>query len=118
MYIIKFGLAPYFRSLLLENLKESLCYSISFDESYNKITKSGQMGMVVRYWNTEKDMVDTRYLSSEFLGKAKANDIMYKFQSYSSDLEKNVNLCFLNLLRELRRDEKLNPLLEIGTCGI
>ena len=42
MDIIKFGLAPYFRSLLLENLKESPCHSISFDESYNKITKSGQ----------------------------------------------------------------------------
>ena len=98
----------------------SSLYQISHSiESYNKITKIGQIdNMVVRYWNTEKDMVDTRYLklatnhanmlanmlanieptmlarfaasfSSEFLGKEKAKDILYKFQSFSSDLEKN-----------------------------
>ena len=46
MYIMKFGLAPCFRSMLLETLKESLCYSIFFDESCNKVKKSGQMDMV------------------------------------------------------------------------
>ena len=87
------------------------------------------MDILVRFWNDQKNMVDTRYLSSEFLGKAKAVDIFSKFQACSSALDKNkiiqvssvgpnVNLAFLDLLREYRKDEQLNTLLEIGICGL
>ena len=128
MYIIKFGLAPYFKDRLLDALKESSYYAVSFDESYNKTAQKGQMDMLVRFWNDQKNMVDTRYLSSEFLGKAKAVDIFSKFQACSSSLDKNkiiqvssdgpkVNLAFLDL-REYRKDEQLNTLLKIGTCGL
>ena len=66
--------------------------------------------MLVRFWNDQKNMVDTRYLSSEFLGKAMAVDIFSKFQACTSALDKNkitqVNLAFFDL-REYRKDEQL-----------
>ena len=42
--------------------------------------------MLVRFWNVQKDVVGTMYLNSEFLGKAKAVDIFYKFQACSPAL--------------------------------
>ena len=42
-----------------------------------KLRKSGQIDMMVRYWNLEKHMVDMRYLNSEFMGKVK-EDILCK----------------------------------------
>ena len=32
-YLISFGIAPYFRELLLSNLKQTSCFVVSFDES-------------------------------------------------------------------------------------
>ena len=49
MYIIKYGLAPYFKDLLLDTLKESSYYTSSFDKSYNKTAQKGQMDMLIRY---------------------------------------------------------------------
>ena len=50
-YILNFGLAPYFKSLLIEEIKKTPCYLISFDESLNKITQNCQMNLLVRFWN-------------------------------------------------------------------
>ena len=34
-YLISFGSAPYFRELLLADIKKASCFVVSFDESYN-----------------------------------------------------------------------------------
>ena len=72
---ITFGPAPYVKKLPLESVDEVKYYSSSFDESYNKIMKKGQMNLLIRFWDSAKDRVQTRYLDSSFLGKASANDI-------------------------------------------
>ena len=55
LYMTSFGLAPYFKSLLKESLKESPYYACCFDESYNSSIKKGQMDFHELFWeNTTK----------------------------------------------------------------
>lgn len=88
-YIINFGLAPYFRSLLEESIKESTYHVRCFDESHNKSVHKGQMDMHIRFWDNTSNTVKTRYYNSEFLTKATAADIQQKFSSCSKDLDAN-----------------------------
>ena len=37
-YMICFGFAPYFKERLIDDIRASVCYVVSFDESYNKVT--------------------------------------------------------------------------------
>ena len=91
-YNITFGLAPYVKNLLPESVDE-VKYSLSFDESYNRIMKKGQMDLLIRFWDSAKDRVQTRYLDSSCLGKASANDIYEKFTSAAK------GTCGLHTLR-------------------
>ena len=110
-YNITFGLAPHVKNLLLESVDEVKCYSLLFDESYNRITKKGQMSLLIRFW----DRVQTRYLDSSFLGKTSANDIYDKFTSAAKVLNltrflqvssdgPNVNLAFFNIVNDKRKE--------------
>ena len=128
-YVICYGLAPYFKDSLLSELKKASFLVPSFDESYNKVIKKGQMDLLVRFWNSTENKVDTRYINSVFMGKAAATDVLTTFEVASKDLMKdkfvqvssdgpNVNLKFLDLLDEKRKDDGLNQLISIGTCGL
>ena len=68
-------------------------------------------------------------ICSEFLGKSLTVDVLQKFEGASFKLRKqkciqissdgsNVNWKFLDLLNEQHRDECLNELISIDTCGI
>ena len=59
-----FGIAPYFKQQLLNELKEAQCFIISFGESLNTELHEEQMDSIVRYFN--KDRVTCRYLPSGF----------------------------------------------------
>ena len=63
-------MAPYFKDTFVQNLKEIPFYSVSFDESYNKVMKQGQMDLHIRYWNSKTDRVNIDYLNSSFMGKS------------------------------------------------
>ena len=76
-------------------------------------------------------MAETRYLTSQFLGGAKADDILEKFETgvskkiyKANDLLQvasdgpNVNLLFVKLYEEKICLNELSALLDIGTCGI
>ena len=130
-YFINFGIAPYFEELLLCEVKTYPFHVISFDESLNKKLQKGQMDILIRFWDIEKNVSITRYLTSEFLGGAKADDILKKFETavgkkidqspnllqISSD-GPNVNLKFLEMYNEKRQFNDLPALLNIGTCGL
>ena len=81
-YITNFGIAPYFKSVLLERIKESSRYVISYDESLNKKTQSSEMDLLVRY-------VKTRYLDSQFLGQGTSIDLKRNFDETMKDLNPN-----------------------------
>ena len=109
-YIVYYGLAPYFKEMLLDNLSEVIHIVPCFDELYNSVIKKCQMDVLVRYWDVSLNKVNTSYFSSEFMGKATADYVLAKFESASSELDKsissngpNVNLKFLCLLNEKRR---------------
>ena len=69
-YNITFALASYVKNLLLESVHEVKYYSLSFDESCDRIMKMGKMDLLIRFWDSAKDRVQTRYLDSSFLEKA------------------------------------------------
>ena len=128
-YVTYYGLAPYFKEMLLDELKKASYIVPCFEESYNSIIKKGQMDVLVRYWGVRLNKVNTRYVKSEFMGKAVANDVLAKFEAASSELNgtkfiqvssdgPNVNLKFLELLCEKRQDEDLKKLIFIGTCRL
>ena len=58
----KYGIAACFKDLFLENLKEILFYSASFDESYSNVIKQRQMDLHIRYWNSKVGKSSVHYL--------------------------------------------------------
>ena len=75
-------------------------------------------------------MVVTRYFNSEFMCRAKAEKIIQTFEKGINKLNSesfiqissdgpNINLCFLELFAEKKKEsEELPPLIQIGTCGL
>ncbi|CAM1302006.1 Uncharacterised protein at_DN0499 [Pycnogonum litorale] len=78
MYISCYGLAPYFRSLLEEKVKDTDGYVMLFDESLNQHLQKKQLDIHVRFWNGE--LIQTRYYTSAFLGHATAVDLLNVFE--------------------------------------
>jgi len=70
------------------------------------------MDILIRYWNAESKISETRYLDSQFLEGAKATQILETFINGVKDLDPNhllqissdgpnVNLKFLELIAEI-----------------
>ena len=79
LHTITYGIAPYFASLLLEDIKHSDNFSISFDESLKSVTANQQMDIVITFWNKLNSKVEVRYLTSIFLGHTRADDLLKAF---------------------------------------
>ena len=126
-YLICFGIAPYFKQQLLNELKEAQCFIISFDESLNTELHEEQMDFVVRYFN--KDRVTCRYLTSEFVGHTRADDLK-KFEEGIKDLEKkkmlkismdgpNINWkLYDSIVEEWNENDDYPDLIDIGSCSL
>ena len=56
--LITFGITPYFDSLLLEDIKHSDNFSISFDESLNSVTANEQTDTVIKFWDKLNSKVE------------------------------------------------------------
>ena len=128
-YVICYGLAPFFKLNLLDIINQTLYLIISFDESYNNVIKRSQMDVLVCFRGSNVNKLSTQYVNSEFLGKSSAIDVLQKFEDASFKLPKqkciqissdvpSVNLKFLDLLNEKCRNECLDELISIGTCGL
>ena len=128
-YVINHGLAPHFKSVLIEDINKSPFYTTCFDESLNQKIQRGQMDILIRYWNTNSNLTETRYLDSQFLDGAKAQQILETFNNGVKILDAkrhiqissdgpNVNLKFFQLINEERCTAELPSLLNIGTCGL
>ena len=88
-YVICFGIAPYFKDLLMGILERTAFLAILVDEAFNSSVTKGQMNMHLRFWNDNNCQVSTRYLNGEFLGKVSAVDVYEKFDACCSALYKN-----------------------------
>lgn len=80
MYVVVFGLTPYFSDLLLKHLKLRQMSVICFDEALNKVVQKGQLDLVVHFCNDYCHKVSTQYLTSVFLQIATAEDLYQKFK--------------------------------------
>lgn len=86
-YVIMFGIAPFFNKALINNLKDVSFIVVGFDKSLNKITKRQQMDINVRFWDMKKEEVVTRYLTSRFLGRSRAMDLLQAFKEGIENLQ-------------------------------
>ena len=66
-YFINFGMAPYFKEILQQKIKATPFFALSYDESLNRIFQEEQMDIILRYFNAESGLVETRYFDSQFL---------------------------------------------------
>ena len=132
-YVIDYGIYPYVLSLLNEMVETSPIDAmvILFDETLNKEQGKKQLDYHIRFWHGNR--VYTRYLDSEFMGKATHLDLLEKFIGLDNNpklpsLEKciqismdgpNVNIALKNKVNEVIMDFKYDhKLLDICTCGL
>ena len=80
-YLICFGLAPHFKQLLKDVVKNEEAYVLMFDESLNSVCQSKQMDIHIRSWNEDKHEVESRYYTSVFMGHGTAEDMLSHFRS-------------------------------------
>ena len=86
-YVVNHGLAPYFKNLLLAEIKKSNIHVFSFDESLNDATQTCEMDVYIRYWNSDEMEVKTRYLGSSFFGHGRHNDLLNNFGDIVAGLD-------------------------------
>ena len=60
-YLTNWGLAPYIKECLEDDVSKAPFIVIGFDESLNETTQTCQMDLVVRYWDPEDEQVKVRY---------------------------------------------------------
>ena len=85
-YLVKYGVAPYFRRLLSDKLKSESCdYVLLFDESMNIKLQSKQMDFHIRLWDDCE--ISTRFFDSAFMGHATADDMVNVFNKSTSTLQ-------------------------------
>ena len=70
VHYITFGLAPYFKSSLIDTLRKSDSHVLLFDESLNDFTQTSEMDLLVWFSDNSANTVNTRFYDSRFLGHA------------------------------------------------
>jgi len=102
---------------------------VCFDESLNKVTQEKQMDCHVRYYDCATHQVTTRFITSSFLGHAKASDLKEAFQDNCKRLDPqkllqvsmdgpNVNLKFHRDLSSQLVADYNKKRVDLGTCGL
>ena len=81
-YMATDGIAPYIVSELNKTVKRGN-FVIGFDESLNNAFQNKQLDVNVRLWDV--NLVKTRYVSSSFMGHARAVDLLPHFYDLCTD---------------------------------
>ena len=128
-YIVNFGLGPHFRDVLKCETAASEWYSISFDDSLNKVVQECEMDILIRFWDNISNLVQVRYWNSMFLGHSTAADLIKNFNDGLTGIDPsknlqismdgpNVNIKFLEMIKKEREEAKLSKLIDIGSCDL
>ncbi|XP_040917268.1 uncharacterized protein LOC121197645 [Toxotes jaculatrix] len=125
-YIIKWGIAEFVKKELISKVTGP--FILMFDESLNRASKKKQLDLHVRYW--DGGQVQSRYLGSQFLGHATANDLLKEVKECAGNLDlskllsfsmdgPNVNLKFFDLFQAEYADlYGGSRLISVGSCGL
>ena len=129
-YSVSSGPGPFFKNILMENIRKSLHLSfISFDETLNEAKQSSELDFLVRYFDMLEIKVSTSYVTSVFLDHLRHTDLYNSFTSMMDELSEDklvqlsmdgpsVNIKLLQVVQDDRKDKGLPHLLDIGTCGL
>ncbi|XP_070386228.1 uncharacterized protein [Dermacentor albipictus] len=129
-YTIVYGLAPFFRESLVSELNQASYLVLAFDESLNKVAQKEQMDVLVHFWSDAEGSVKTRYLTSCFLGRTRAEELVSAFKSATDGLSRskilqismdgpNVNMKFRREIKqELCESNDGRQILDVGSCGL
>ncbi|KAJ8677480.1 hypothetical protein QAD02_013267 [Eretmocerus hayati] len=107
-YVITHGFGPFFQSELTDFIRLLDFGTVDFDESFNRIFHQSQMDLLVRYCFSNP--VETRYLSSTFLGHSTARDLLVAFINVFKELGINLGKILqiepdsLNVIKEFLKD--------------
>ena len=66
-------------SSLYEDMKKSCYFVACFDESLNLVIQTSEMDILIRFFNKSKNLVESRYWNSKFLGHGTAADVEREF---------------------------------------
>ena len=127
-YYLVFELAVYFKETLIESIKSSPSYSVSFDESLNHHLQEEQMNVQVRYWDPETVQTVARYLDSRFFCRLNANKIQEELHEGLKPLDEkamimlsmdgpNTNWAALNKVKDRNKNE-LPQIMDVVSCGL
>ena len=128
-YLMDFGIASYFKKMLLEKLKLTLFFVGCYDESMNRIFQEEQMDIVLRFFNENTGQVETRYFDSRVLKRPNSINLLDRLLGGLSplDMDKmiqlsmdgpNVNWDVLKRLSLSREEKESSKLINIGSCGL
>ncbi|XP_013861075.1 uncharacterized protein LOC106515698, partial [Austrofundulus limnaeus] len=126
-YILRFGLAHFFKQQLVDIVNTAGPFVLMFDESLNQSTKKKQLDVHVGFWN--EDCVQSRYLGSQFLGHGTAEDLLHHIKECVAKLNMrrlvsismdgpNVNLKLGDLLQKEHAELYGTQLVKVGSCGL
>ena len=76
-YMISEGLSPYFTSVIVNDLKSSLPFTLHFDETTTAQVKK-QMDLTVRYWSSTHNKVWVTYYASLSFGHTEGEKVAGK----------------------------------------
>ena len=130
-YLIVHGLAPYFRTHFMNELKDGIGYlTIYFDETTTRQVKK-QMDLHVDYWSPTFKKVVSLYVDSTFLGHAAAETIMKEILAFlqKHNLDAHmllqcsmdgpaVNPSFVKKFSASLHANETLPLIDVGTCTL
>ena len=128
-YVVNYGIAPYFKNILKEDITSSDYFVVSFDESLNKTIQNCEMDEIIRFWDEKVNQVQVRFWNSMYFGHATHTDLLKNFGAgiEGFDLSKllqvsmdgpSVNLKFLSELKKSRDENNLPKLIDIGSCNL
>ena len=73
-YLTNFGIAPYYKSVLLDRIKKGPCFVISYNESLNPMTHTCERNLLACYFDETEEKVKIRHLDLQFLVHRTPND--------------------------------------------
>lgn len=128
-YYITFGIAPYFKSLLLSDIQNSPFFSVMFDESLNRVFQEEQMDIQIRYWDETSNVACTRYFDSQFMYRPNANNLFDALTNGLKDFDMNrmihlsmdgpsTNWLVLKLFQKDRQEKERALLVNLQSCSL
>ena len=128
-YFINYVIAPHFHSILINIVKDSEFYAISFNESLNTVIQMGHMDLAVNFWDNVVNKVCTCYLNLTFLSHTRLQDLFEHSISAldSLDLKKllqvsvdgpSANWAYFSELCNYQIENDMSKLLSTRSCGL